>query len=50
MADNEPERAAGVPETGVWNPTLEKWELCAQDPQGVRDGECLRYRPDGTLY
>jgi hypothetical protein len=50
VADDQPERAAGVPASGVWNPTLEKWEVCAHDAGGVRQGECLRYRPDGTLF
>jgi hypothetical protein len=50
VADDQPERAAGVPASGVWNPTLEKWEVCAHDTGGVRQGECVRYRSDGTLF
>ena len=50
MAENEPERAAGVPASGVWNPASEKWEVCAEGDAGLREGECLRYRTDGTLY
>jgi len=50
VAETEPERAAGVPASGVWNPAIEKWEVCAQGATGLREGECLRYRPDGTLY
>jgi len=47
----EPARASGVPASGVWNETLGKWESVATDgPGGAREGECLRYRPDGTLY
>ncbi|HEY8923792.1 MAG TPA: hypothetical protein VIU64_05375, partial [Polyangia bacterium] len=47
----EPARAAGVPASGVWNEALRKWESVATDgPGGAREGECLRYRPDGTLY
>ena len=47
----EPARAPGVPASGVWNDSLGKWESVAIDgPGGLREGECLRYRPDGTLY
>jgi MORN repeat variant len=50
VAENQPERAAGVPASGVWNAATEMWEVCAEGAEGVREGECLRYRPDGTLY
>jgi hypothetical protein len=46
----EPERPAGVPALGVWNPAVEKWEIVERDAAGAREGECLRYRPDGTLF
>jgi hypothetical protein len=46
----EPERPAGVPALGVWNPSVEKWEVVQHDAAGAREGECLRYRPDGTLF
>jgi len=46
-----PARAPGVPASCVWNEALGKWEAVGVDgPGGVREGECLRYRPDGTLY
>jgi hypothetical protein len=50
MAQDQPERAAGVPAAGVWSPHLEKWQVCARDDQGAWVGECLRYRADGTLF
>jgi len=34
----------------VWNPDAGKWEVSRKDAQGGRDGECLLYRDDGTLY
>jgi hypothetical protein len=46
----EPERPAGIPALGVWNPSVDKWEVVAHDGSGARDGECLRYRRDGTLF
>jgi hypothetical protein len=46
----EPERPAGVPALGTWDPSIGKWEVAQHDAHGVRDGECLRYRPDGTLF
>jgi len=34
----------------VWNPDAGKWEVSRKDAQGTREGECLLYRDDGTLY
>jgi antitoxin component YwqK of YwqJK toxin-antitoxin module len=45
-----PGRPATVPETGVWNAEVGKWEVVRRDARGERDGECLLYRADGTLY
>jgi hypothetical protein len=45
-----PSRPADVPEAGVWNAEAGKWEVSRKDGQGARDGECLLYRDDGTLY
>ena len=45
-----PERPAAVPAGSVWEPQAEKWEVCARDAAGDRDGERLLYRGDGTLY
>jgi antitoxin component YwqK of YwqJK toxin-antitoxin module len=44
-----PERPAGVPEGGFWNPEIGGWEVSRLSAQGVRDGECLFYRRDGSL-
>ena len=49
MAEAVPERPAGVPEGGFWNPELGSWEVSRRTAQGARDGECLFYRPDGSL-
>ncbi len=45
-----PNRPAAVPAVGVWNAEVGKWEVSPRDARGVRDGECLLYRDDGTLY
>jgi hypothetical protein len=45
-----PPRPAAVPATSVWNAEAEKWEVSRRDPTGARDGECLLYRDDGTLF
>ncbi len=45
-----PNRPAAVPETGVWDAELAKWEVARKDEHGVRDGERLLYRDDGTLF
>jgi len=45
-----PRRPAAVPEASVWNAEAGKWEVSRRDAAGVRDGECLLYRDDGTLY
>src|SRR5262245_57678577 len=45
-----PRRPAAVPESGVWNAEVGKWEVSHKDARGVREGECLLYRDDGTLY
>jgi len=34
----------------VWNAEAGKWEVSRKDGAGVREGECLLYRDDGTLY
>ena len=49
MAATAPERPAGVPEGGFWNPEIGGWEVSRLSAQGVREGECLFYRPDGSL-
>src|SRR6478672_9312804 len=45
-----PSRPATVPAAGVWNAQDNKWEVSRKDDQGVRDGECVLYRDDGTLF
>ena len=45
-----PSRPATVPAAGVWNAEDSKWEVSRKDDQGARDGECLFYRDDGTLF
>ena len=45
-----PNRPATVPETGVWDAELAKWEVARKDEHGARDGERLLYRDDGTLF
>jgi len=45
-----PRRPAAVPDTSVWNAERGKWEVSRTDAGGVREGECLLYRDDGTLY
>ncbi len=50
MAQTAPDRPAGIPEAGLWNPSLGKWEVSQKSEQGAREGECLFYRGDGTLY
>ena len=45
-----PNRPATVPETGVWDAELGKWEVARKDEHGARDGERLLYRDDGTLF
>ena len=49
VAATAPERPAGVPEGGFWNPELGGWEVSRLSAQGVREGECLFYRRDGSL-
>ena len=49
MAATVPERPAGVPEGGFWSPEVGGWEVSRLNAQGVREGECLFYRPDGSL-
>ncbi|HVZ89002.1 MAG TPA: hypothetical protein VHG72_18680 [Polyangia bacterium] len=44
-----PERPAGVPEVGFWNPEIGGWEVSQRSAQGAREGECLIYRPGGSL-
>jgi hypothetical protein len=44
-----PERPAGVPAGAVWNPEAGNWEVSQRSAQGTREGECLLYRPDGSL-
>jgi len=45
-----PDRPPEVPAASAWNADVSKWEVSARDAQGTRDGECLLYRDDGTLY
>ena len=45
-----PSRPATVPAAGVWNAQDNKWEVSRKDDQGARDGECIFYRDDGTLF
>ncbi|HTB59696.1 MAG TPA: hypothetical protein VLC06_17605 [Polyangia bacterium] len=49
MAATAPERPAGVPEGGFWNPEIGSWEVSRLNAQGVREGECSFYRRDGSL-
>jgi hypothetical protein len=44
-----PERPAGVPEGGVWNPETGNWEVSQLTAHSAREGECLSYRRDGSL-
>jgi hypothetical protein len=44
-----PERPAGVPEGGLWNPDVGSWEISQRNAQGAREGECSFYRRDGSL-
>ena len=46
----EPQRPAGVPESALWNPSLEQWEVAPRSGAGAPTGERLRYRADGTLF
>lgn len=50
MAEAAPARPAGVPEAGFWNPAVGKWEVSQKSEQGAREGECLFYRNDGSLF
>jgi hypothetical protein len=45
-----PRRPAAVPHGAEWDAEVGKWEVTCRDAAGVRDGECLHYRNDGTLY
>lgn len=47
---NAPPRPAALPADAVWNPDAGVWELCARGADGARQGECLTFRPDGTLF
>lgn len=50
-APESPERPAGIPEGSSWNATLDRWEAVPRSGVGgAREGECLRFRPDGTLF
>jgi hypothetical protein len=42
-------RPDGLPEAAVFDPDSGAWEVCARDQGGARQGECLRYRSDGSL-
>ena len=50
MSVNAPPRPGAVPADAVWNPEAGGWELCARTSDGARQGECLTFRADGTLY
>src|SRR5262245_49020206 len=49
-APETPARPPAVPAASAWNPDVSKWEVSRKNEQGARDGECLLYRDDGTLY
>ena len=49
MAVARPERPAGIPEGGLWNPEAGSWEVSQRTAQGAREGECLFFRRDGSL-
>jgi hypothetical protein len=49
VAATAPERPAGVPEAGFWNPEIGGWEVSRLNAQGAREGECVFYRRDGSL-
>jgi antitoxin component YwqK of YwqJK toxin-antitoxin module len=49
VAGTAPERPAGLPEGGFWNPELGGWEVSRLSAPGTREGECLFYRRDGSL-
>jgi antitoxin component YwqK of YwqJK toxin-antitoxin module len=49
VAEAVRQRPAGVPEGGFWNPEAGGWEVSRRTAQGARDGDCLFYRPDGSL-
>jgi antitoxin component YwqK of YwqJK toxin-antitoxin module len=50
VAHTVPERPAGVPETGIWNASIGRWEVSRKNELGAREGECLFYRADGSLF
>ncbi|HZL16770.1 MAG TPA: hypothetical protein VFG23_03375 [Polyangia bacterium] len=50
MANTAPERPAGVPESGVWDAAIGRWEVSRKSELGAREGECLFYRADGSLF
>ena len=50
MAAEAPQRSPAVPSQAVWNAEVGEWEVCARGPDGDRDGECLMFRPDGSLH
>jgi antitoxin component YwqK of YwqJK toxin-antitoxin module len=50
VAQTAPERPAGVPEAGVWNASVGRWEISRKNERGAREGECLFYRADGSLF
>jgi antitoxin component YwqK of YwqJK toxin-antitoxin module len=50
VAHTAPERPAGVPEAGVWNASIGRWEVSRRNELGAREGECLFYRADGSLF
>ncbi len=44
-----PERHPQIPADAVWIEDADRWEVVARNAAGVKDGECLVYRGDGTL-
>jgi antitoxin component YwqK of YwqJK toxin-antitoxin module len=50
VTEAAPARPPGVPEAGFWNPAVGKWEVSQKSEQGAREGECLFYRSDGSLF
>ncbi len=48
--DDAPERNEAIPAAAIWRPDEEKWELAQTNARGEKDGDCLKFRPDGTAY
>ena len=48
--DPDPARPPGIPASAVWLAEMEQWEVVGRDADGARQGECRRYRSDGSVY